>query len=84
MLDIAYPYLTMTILEIVRICLLILSIINFCLIVFGNLYQKHGEEHKIRKIAYFLGFIQLFFFPIGTYAGVLLLRDLNYDKIKKH
>lgn len=79
MLDMTYPYLTMSVLYQIRIFIGIAIIIFIGQMVVGFLYRKSYHETWVKVLAYFFGIIQLFMIPIGTYAGVLLIKDLRYD-----
>ncbi|MBD3351916.1 MAG: hypothetical protein GF364_10565 [Candidatus Lokiarchaeota archaeon] len=79
MLDMTYPYLTMEVIYKMRTVLVL--IIGFFIgqVIFGVLYPKYKNRKTIRIFAYIFGITQLVFFPLGTYAGILLVKDLRYD-----
>jgi uncharacterized protein YhhL (DUF1145 family) len=79
MLDITYPYLTMGILYQIRIGILMGIIIFSFQIIIGLFYRRAYEKKWVKLMAYIFGILQLFILPIGTYAGVLILKDLRYD-----
>lgn len=83
MLDITYPYLTMSILYIIRKVILVLIALFVGQILIGYLYRKLYHKTWVRALSYFFGIMQLFIIPIGTYSGVLLIKDLRYD-LKKN
>jgi hypothetical protein len=79
MLDITFPILTMSVLLTIR---LVVTILIGCLclqIVFGLIYSKKSFNKIVKLFGYMVGIIQLLCFPLGSYAGALLLRDLRYD-----
>ena len=76
-LDITYPYITMNILLQVRLFLLIFSIIYGLQIIFGAFYQKLSNNKIWKKVYFIFGIIQILVIPIGTYAGIYLIKDLN-------
>ncbi len=79
MLDMTYPFLTMRVILWIRIGLGIFAGIFVGQIAFGILYRTYYRRRVVRGFAYFYGIIQFLFFPLGTYLGATLLRDLRYD-----
>jgi hypothetical protein len=80
MLDITYPIPNFGI-DIIKnnfvLVLYLLANLNWLL------YRKLYHKTWIRALSYFFGIMQLLIIPIGTYSGVLLIKDLRYD-LKKN
>lgn len=78
-LDLTYPYLTMRTITWIRAGLWVLVGLFGGQVGLGLLYARHADRRAVRAGAYLYGVFQLPFFPVGTYLGALLLRDLRYD-----
>ncbi|MHA1730633.1 MAG: hypothetical protein ACTSU5_01750 [Promethearchaeota archaeon] len=79
MLDLTYPYLTMRVINQVRVGLFVLFGTFAGQFAFGLAYGTKYDRKAARALGYFFGILQVFFFPVGTYVGVTLLKDLRYD-----
>ncbi|GAB4313525.1 MAG: hypothetical protein Kow0069_14690 [Promethearchaeota archaeon] len=90
MLDVTYPFLTMRTISRFRVVLAVAAAAFSCQVAFGaaraRRSQKEGGEvltSKEKPLAYFFGLIQLPVFPVGTYLGATLLRELCYDRQRR-
>jgi hypothetical protein len=78
MLDMTYPFLTMSVLYQIRKYLVFGAIYCGIQIIFGILYSKDQKINIIKWVGIIIGIIQIPLIPIGTIMGFTLLRDLKF------